>query len=309
MFSQIQISIKMSVSTFGRVHQPNIEEINKKMEKDISNHIEEFLKKHEEGIWNKISEKIEECCIKSFDESQYNLSRLNTKILTIEKNLDDLYEEYKRVNTTTVREIYNQIDLNFKKSQEEIEKKASSEVLQQMKDSFNERIAFRNSLFYDEFERLVSDTKELNKKIFDAVIKSDNEQKKLSAQINAINKKINDEINTMNKKIDNEINVTNKKIDNEINVANKKIDDKGQNLGFRIDTLYEKIVDVTNTMNQEIDYKINETNKKIDVEGQNLVDRIDTMETKIDHEIRTINIFIEDKINEVYSSIFETEQK
>ena len=62
---------------------------------------------------------------------------MNSKIFTIEKNLHELYETYTRINTITIREIYNQIDLNLKKTREEIEK-VSSEILKQMKDSFND---------------------------------------------------------------------------------------------------------------------------------------------------------------------------
>ena len=59
--------------------------------------------------------KIEEYSKKSFDGLQYNLSNLNSKIFTLEKNVDELYKAYTRINTTKIREIYNQIDLNFKK--------------------------------------------------------------------------------------------------------------------------------------------------------------------------------------------------
>ena len=74
MFSQSLISIIMSITTFGRIHQSNIEEINNnkklseinekagKNKQDISHHIEEFHEKNQiddkrnEAIWNKFSE-------------------------------------------------------------------------------------------------------------------------------------------------------------------------------------------------------------------------------------------------------------
>ena len=148
----------MSITTFGRVHQSNMEEMDKetklsditeklvKNEKDISDHFDEFLKKkqndakRDEAIWNKFSElekTNEEYNKKNFDEFQYDLSKLNTKIFNVEQNLDELHERYVQINSKTIKEIYNQIDLNFTKCHEEI-KKVSSEILKQMKDSLNE---------------------------------------------------------------------------------------------------------------------------------------------------------------------------
>ena len=93
-FSQILISIKMSFTTFGRIHQSYIEEINynkklseinekvMKNEKDILHHVEEFHKKNQiddkrnEAIWNKFSEQDKKnlkYINRSFDELQYNL--------------------------------------------------------------------------------------------------------------------------------------------------------------------------------------------------------------------------------------------
>ena len=148
----------MSITTFGRIHQSNMEEIDNekqfseinekllKNENDISNFIEEFHKKKQiddkrnDDIWNKFLEqdkKSEEYINRRFDELQYNLSKLDSKLFTVEKNLDDLYIEYTRINTKTIREIFTEIDLKFKTSHDEIEK-VSNKIMKQMKDSLND---------------------------------------------------------------------------------------------------------------------------------------------------------------------------
>ena len=57
-----------------------------------------------------------------------------------------------------------------------------------------EQISFKNWLFHNELERLVSKTEELSQQIFALTIKSDNERKKIGSRINTMNKKIDDEI-------------------------------------------------------------------------------------------------------------------
>ena len=55
----------------------------------------------------------------------------------MKKNVDELYDKYTQFNTTIIEEIYDQFDLIFEKSQEEIEK-VSTEIFKQMKNSFND---------------------------------------------------------------------------------------------------------------------------------------------------------------------------